>query len=107
MIGWIESVKQKSEGTRRAIAAGIFIMVTGIIITIWLWNLQGSFPYENVAASTQTLNETLGASLQDFQVFRSKLGEFRQKLFDAFSEKPIEQVQSEQKDVRQTEQQNY
>lgn len=85
MFSWIETIRKKSESTRRAVAVVIFIACAGIVVTLWLWNLQGSFPYGSFDASRQSVSQAFDTGIKNFQDLRLKLGELKQNILDAAS----------------------
>lgn len=86
MFSWILRIRQKPEGTRRAIAVLLFLLIGGIILTIWLWGISGNFPYRSVIAARTRLGAGFEHVLRGIQDVRLKLGELKQNLLSAFSE---------------------
>lgn len=85
MIEWIQKVREKPEGTRQTVAVACFVVLAGVVVTIWLWNLKGSFPYQSVTRAGEDASSAVTNGFQNFQEFRLKLGEIKQNMLNVFS----------------------
>ena len=80
-------MRQKPYNTRRLTASVLFLFFSGIIITLWLWDLSGSFPYRGVVEETAKAKDAISRGNEKFQELRATLGELKQQLSDALFQK--------------------
>lgn len=85
MLHWIEIIRRKPEGVRRTVVTVLFVFFSGIILTTWLWNLSGSFPYRSIAEEGMKAKSVIDDGNKKFQEFRANLGELKQTLLDALA----------------------
>lgn len=81
MVIIFEKIRQKPEGTRFAATLALFVLIAGIISTLWLWDLEGRFPYESVARVGASAASFAQSGAEEFRNVRMKLGEMKQQFF--------------------------
>mgnify|MGYP001577897484 CR=1 FL=1 len=83
MMKLIEKVKSFPESTRFIVVNVIFLVIAGIILSGWIWQVTGAFPYDSVTTafdSAAGMTASVGEAMINLQL---KLGGVKQDLNDA------------------------
>lgn len=82
---WIKKIKSLPESTRFIVMNAIFLVIAGIILSGWIWQVTGAFPYDSVTTafdSATGMTASVGEAMINFQL---KLGGVKQDLNEAIN----------------------